>query len=177
MNVLMFPYVNLIPVIARDVLHVGPGLMGLLQSAAGLGAAVGGGIDSVVGGPSIPRPRLSWRSLVGMSRAALVLVLRVVRLVVSSASAGRTGHRRLFDDAEHDRDAHRGPGHARQGRWGVINESRSATAPLGAFALGLMAERIDVQFAIGANATLGAVLLGLIALMSPSLRRPFRARR
>ena len=41
MNVLFFPYRFLIPVIARDVLGVGPDLMGLMDSVAGLGASAG----------------------------------------------------------------------------------------------------------------------------------------
>ena len=41
MNVLFFPYRFLIPVIARDVLGVGPDLMGLMDSIAGLGASAG----------------------------------------------------------------------------------------------------------------------------------------
>lgn len=42
MNVLLFPYMNMVPVIAQDVLRVGPGLMGLLQAFDGLGALIGG---------------------------------------------------------------------------------------------------------------------------------------
>lgn len=41
MNLLLFPVMQMIPVIARDVLHVGPGLMGLLVSASGIGSCVG----------------------------------------------------------------------------------------------------------------------------------------
>src|SRR5438128_731283 len=41
MNVLLFPYVQMVPVIARDVLHVDAAFMGVLQAAEGLGALVG----------------------------------------------------------------------------------------------------------------------------------------
>lgn len=41
MNLLLYPYQNMIPVIARDVLKVGPESMGLLQSLSGLGAVAG----------------------------------------------------------------------------------------------------------------------------------------
>ena len=41
MNIFLFPYLPLIPVIAKDVLHVGPFLMGLLISIDGLGALSG----------------------------------------------------------------------------------------------------------------------------------------
>src|SRR5712691_8138080 len=41
MDVLLFPYVQMVPIIARDILHVDAGLMGMLQAAEGLGALVG----------------------------------------------------------------------------------------------------------------------------------------
>src|SRR5919106_3996108 len=40
MNALAFSYVQLLPVVARDHLQVGPGLMGLLASADGLGTLI-----------------------------------------------------------------------------------------------------------------------------------------
>ncbi len=175
MNVLMFPYVNLIPVIARDVLHVGPGLMGLLQSAAGLGAAVG-----AVSIASWVALRYHGRVYLGGAWMACLALLLFsfsewyalsfpLLLLVGLGTAGFSTMQSTIVMLIADQDM-------RGKALGVITIA-IGTAPLGAFALGLMAERIDVQFAIGANATLGAVLLGLIALMSPSLRRPFRARR
>ena len=115
MNVLMFPYVNLIPVIARDVLHVGPGLMGLLQSAAGLGAAVGAiSIASWVALRYHGRVYLggAWMACLALllfSFSEWYAVSFPLLLLVGLGTSG------FSDDAEHDRDAHRGPGHARQG--------------------------------------------------------------
>ena len=41
MNIFLFPYLPIVPVIAKDVLHVGPFLMGLLISIDGIGAFSG----------------------------------------------------------------------------------------------------------------------------------------
>jgi MFS family permease len=41
MNVLVFPYQQMLPVFARDVFRVGPELLGLLLAADGLGALIG----------------------------------------------------------------------------------------------------------------------------------------
>jgi hypothetical protein len=41
MNALVFPYQQMLPVFARDVLAVGPGLLGLLVAAEGAGALAG----------------------------------------------------------------------------------------------------------------------------------------
>ena len=49
-NLLMFPYVPLVTVVARDVLHVGPTLIGSLQAAEGLGSAVGASLIAIAVG-------------------------------------------------------------------------------------------------------------------------------
>ena len=41
MNLLLFPYQQMVPVIAKNVLTVGPGLMGLLTASEGFGALIG----------------------------------------------------------------------------------------------------------------------------------------
>ncbi|MDP7579195.1 MAG: MFS transporter, partial [SAR202 cluster bacterium] len=41
MNVMLFPYQTMVPVVAKNVLEVGPGLMGILLAADGLGAMIG----------------------------------------------------------------------------------------------------------------------------------------
>ena len=41
MNLLLFPYMQMVPIIAKETLNVGPGLMGILMGADGLGAIIG----------------------------------------------------------------------------------------------------------------------------------------
>lgn len=40
-NLLAYPYVHMVPIVARDFLHVGPALMGLLIAAEGTGSLLG----------------------------------------------------------------------------------------------------------------------------------------
>ena len=49
MNALAFSYVQILPVVARDHLRVGPGLMGLLASADGMGTLIGALLLAAVG--------------------------------------------------------------------------------------------------------------------------------
>jgi MFS family permease len=49
MNALAFSYTQILPVVARDYLEVGPGLMGLLASADGMGTLVGAVLLATVG--------------------------------------------------------------------------------------------------------------------------------
>jgi len=77
MNVLLFPYVQMVPIIARDILHVDAALMGVLQAAEGLGALVGAIlIASAV--------RLNYHGRVFLSGSLLALV----GLFVFSMSGG-----------------------------------------------------------------------------------------
>src|SRR5262249_20586763 len=70
MNTLVFPYQQMLPVFARDVLHVGPAPLGLLVAAQGLGALVSSALIGARGGP------LSHgRVFMGSSLAGALLLL------------------------------------------------------------------------------------------------------
>ena len=171
MNVLMFPYTNLVPVIARDVLHVGPGLMGVLQSASGLGAAIG-----AVSIASWLTLRYHGRVYLGGAALACTAVLLFslsewyalsfpLLLLVGLGTSGFSTMQSTIVMLIADQDM-------RGKSLGVITIA-IGTAPLGAFALGVMAERIDAPFAIRTSAAAGIVLTVLISLIAPDLRRPF----
>lgn len=70
LNFLLFPYMQMVPVLARDVLHVGPTLMGLLQSAEGIGALVGS-----LAIASIASIRYHGRYFVGGSTLGLLMLI------------------------------------------------------------------------------------------------------
>ncbi|MBI4234612.1 MAG: MFS transporter [Chloroflexi bacterium] len=58
MNFVFFPLPPLFPIFARDVLHVGPLLFGLLSSAQGFGSLVASGVLAALRG--LPRPFLVY---------------------------------------------------------------------------------------------------------------------
>jgi len=61
--------------------------------------------------------------------------------------------------------------HVRGKALGVITLA-IGTAPLGALALGVMAEEMSAPFALRINAILSVVCLVLVGLLAPVLRRP-----
>jgi len=170
MNLLLFPIVQMIPVIARDVLNVGPGLMGVLQSASGLGSFVGslfiaslsviarrgrvflGG--SILGTLGLLAFALSpWYILsfilllimgIGVAGFA-VMQMTMVMLVSSNEMRGRA--------------------------MGVVILAIGASSPIGALLIGALASAIGTANAVTVNAILGLALLGLIALVMPSFWR------
>ncbi len=69
-SLLIFPYVQLLPVFARDILNIGADGLGLLLSAGGTGAVVGS--LAVAGAVKLPRP--GWIMLVGTFIYVFVVV-------------------------------------------------------------------------------------------------------
>ena len=115
MNVLFFPYRFLIPVIARDVLGVGPDLMGLMDSVAGLGASAGA--IAIASSTNVRRHGLIF---IGGSVVAAVCLMgfsfsKVYLLSLVPAARSWGGHRRILHHAGYGRDARLTGRDARQG--------------------------------------------------------------
>ena len=169
MNLLLFPYVQMIPVIARDVLHIGAGLMGTLLAVEGLGALTGAVIIASKGDI-----RYHGRYYMGGSMIGLVMVLLFslshsylmslpILLVLGLGTSG-FGTMQATIVMLQAKDEMRGRA------LGVISLAIGA-GPLGALMIGAIASVTDASFAIGIHAVLGIASLSLVALMMPSLRR------
>lgn len=65
MNLLVFPYQHLIALVAGDILEVGPGRMGLLSGAAGLGSAMIAGYLTFRSRPSTARAYFAGGATLG----------------------------------------------------------------------------------------------------------------
>ncbi len=169
MNLLLFPYVQLIPVIARDVLHIGPGLMGTLLAVEGLGALIGAVVIASIG-----NIRYHGRFYVGGSMVGLIMVLLFslshwylvslpILLVLGLGTSG-FGTMQSIIVMLLAREEMRGRA------LGVMSLAIGA-GPLGALMIGAIASATDARVAIGIHAVLGIVSLLLVALLMPSLRR------
>ena len=168
MNLLLFPFVSMIPVIARDVLGVGPMLMGILMAAQGLGALAGSVL--VASARSI---RYLGRLYMGGSMVALLMLLLFsfshlyflslpILLVLGLGTAGfATMQTTIVVLAA--REEMRGRA------LGVVSFAVGA-GPLGALMMGGIATAVSPSFAIGLNAVLGVVALALVWLLMPALR-------
>lgn len=167
MNLLLFPYQNMIPVIARDVLDAGPGLMGLLQALPGLGALVGGGVVA-----SLTSIRYHGRFYTGGSLVALsgllafsfsqwygVSAIILVYLGMGTAGFGSMQATLVALLAKED---------MRGKILGIISLAIGA-GPLGALLVGGMADLWHPMLALRIEAISGLVCIGLIALLLPAL--------
>ena len=170
MNLLMYPFHYIVPVIARDVLGVGPGLMGILQAAVGLGSLMG-----AVAIASVVNIRYHGRMYLGGSMVSLVALLlfsfsrsyplsALVLLVLGLGTAGFATMQATLPMLVAKQEM--------RGRvLGVISLA-IGVAPLGALIVGAVANAIGPTEAIRLNATLGLGLLALIARFLPSLVSP-----
>ncbi len=168
MNLLLFPYQQLIPVVASEVLDVGPTLMGLLLAFEGLGALTGSiGIASWSNLTHHGRVYL-FGSLAGLTMLLLfsfsqwygVSLALMLLLGLGTAGFGAMQATIILLVA---RDDMRGRG------LGVITLAIGA-GPIGGLMLGTMADAMGAPRAMTINAVLGLITVGLVGLLVPSLR-------
>ena len=170
MNLLMFPYMSLVPVIARDVLHVGPGLMGTLQSGAGIGSLLGAVLVA-----SAVTIRYHGRLFIGGAMVALLALLlfslsTTYLLAVSMLLLVGLGTS-MFVVMQPTLVVLLSKDDMRGTVLGVVSLA-IGSMPLGALLIGGVATAMDPSFAIGLNAVVGIVGLALIGLLMPSIRQP-----
>ena len=168
MNLLLFPYQQLIPVVASEVLHVGPTLMGLLLAFEGMGALMGSILIA-----SASNLTHHGRVYLGGSMAGLIMLLifsfsqwygvsLVLMLMLGLGTAG-FGAMQATIMLLVSRDDMRGRG------LGILTLAIGA-GPIGGLMLGRMADAIGAPTAMTINAVLGLIAVGLVGLLMPSLR-------
>ncbi|MGE3540435.1 MAG: MFS transporter [Candidatus Tectimicrobiota bacterium] len=166
MNVLLFPYVQMVPIVARDVLHVDAALMGALQAAEGLGALLGAiCIASAVQIKSHGRVFLGG-SLVAllalcifsMSRWYILSLPMLLCLGVGTAGFGAMQSTIIMLAA----------GEEMRGRALGVLSIAIGTGPFGSLIVGAVASAVHPVFAIRMHALIGIVALAIIMLLFPS---------
>ena len=170
MNLLLFTHMPMVPVIATDVLKVGPGLLGLLSGAAGLGSFVGALVIA-----SLVNVRHHGRLVVIGAMVAMLglLVFSISRWYILSFPAlfllglGISA----FAPAQFTLFMLLAPERMRGKVLGVISLA-IGTNPLGALLLTAVIGLTGPSFALGLNATVGLLGLALIAGLVPILRQP-----
>ena len=172
MNLLLFPYMQMVPIIAKETLNVGPGLMGILMGADGLGAIVGS-----IAIASFSQLRYHGRIYLGGSMIGLILVLAfaasqwfavslpvLVLLGLGTAGFGTMQSTIIVISAS---DEMRGRA------LGVISLAIGA-GPIGALLIGLVAETTSPAIGIAIFAVLGILSLSVVSVLMPELRAPMR---
>ena len=175
MNSLVFPYQQMLPVFARDVLHVGPVPLGLLVTAQGLGALISSAFIGARGGLVSHR-----RLFVGSSLTGAVLLLAfagspwyalslALQLAIGTTDSGFGTMQSAIVLLTAPERAH--------GRVMGILSACIGTQPLGSVWIGFLASRVGAPLATGLNAALAVIImipvgLRLLRVSVADRRRP-----
>ena len=174
MNLLLFPYMQMVPVIAKEILNVGPGLMGILMGADGLGAILGSMFIA-----SASRLRYHGRvylggSIVGLTMALLLSssnIFAMSMLILFMLGLGTAGFGTMQSTIVVISASEEMRGRA----LGIISLAIGA-GPIGALLIGVIADNTSPQIAIAVLAVLGLLTVGAVGIFMPEIRGPIGQR-
>jgi hypothetical protein len=162
MNTLVFPYQQMLPVFARDVLHVGPVPLGLLVTAQGLGALMSSAVIGMRGGTEGQARLFAGSSLAGAllllafaSSPSYALSL-ALQLAIGATDSG-------FGTMQSAIVLLAAPVHAHGRIMGILSAC-IGTQPVGSLWIGFLASRVGAPLATGLNAALAVALMIPVAL-------------
>jgi MFS family permease len=169
MNVLVFPYQQLLPVFARDRLHVDAVGLGALSAAAGVGSVLGA--LAMVVTRRVPRSgQLFWTGACLMSLCLVGFAVSdsfgvaLVMLALSGVGQAAFSSLQATIVLNHAADV------LRSRAMGALTLAIGST-PLGSLEIGAVSVALGAPLAVALNAGACAVLVGLVALRLPHFRR------
>ena len=169
-SVFGFPYIAMMPVFARDVLHRGAGGYGALTSSIGIGAVIGALAVALASSRIQHRGRLM---LVGGTAFGLLLILFSASrsLALSMLLLGLTGCAMIVNNSITNTLLQTAaPDHLRGRIMGFYSFVFVGMAPFGAFLFGLVAEHVGVPATLAAGGAIVAVAVMSAGWLEPSIR-------
>jgi len=168
MNLLLFPYMYMVPVVAKDVLGVGPALMGLLQAMPGLGALIGSVFIASLANVThhgrlfVAGTVTAFVGLLLFSLSSTYVVSIGLMLMIGLGLAGFISMQTLIAMlvARYD---------MRGKALGVVTLA-IGVGPFGALIVGAVADQTGPSLALFLNVAIGLPLVGLVVLTMPTLR-------
>lgn len=168
-NLLVFPYVTLLPVLVRDVYGAGPLVLGLVSGMDGLGALVGTLLMLAIGvHRGFGRLFIGGSLLVALGAALLGVVpswgLAMPVLVLAGVGVAGFATMQTTIATTVAEPAMRGRA------MGAVSLA-IGMLPIGMFYVGFVAERAGTQTALLVHGLAGVAAIALVALAQPALRR------
>ena len=171
MNGMVLPLQYFIPVIATDVLKVGPALGGLLGAADGIGAFVGAMIIATRRNYSFHGRYFAFGAIivaVGVVAVAWSPWFLVSFLVLFTAGVGQSGFSTMQSTILMLSTAPEMRGRI-MGSQGLVNGLGHL---IGGFEIGAIAQAFTISLAIGLNAGIGLLLMAPVMILTPLIKRP-----
>jgi MFS family permease len=172
LSIFGFPYMVLMPVFARDALHVGARGLGLLMASSGVGAVVAA-LGVAVYGPRVPKGQVvRWGAAVFGLAVALFSLTRAFPLAMAILMV--SGGAMIANNAVTNTLLQTlAPDHLRGRVMGAYTFVFTGMAPLGAYQAGLVAEHFGIRAEVaigGLVCLLGSLLLWRLVPEVPRLR-------
>ena len=170
LSVFGFPYIAMMPVFARDVLHRGAAGYGALTSSIGIGAVIGALGVALTSGRIRRRGRLM---LVGGTAFGLLLILFAASrtLALSMVLLALAGCAMIVNNSITNTLLQTtAPDHLRGRIMGFYSFVFVGMAPFGAFLFGLVAEHVGVPATLGAGGAIVALAVTIAGWAVPELR-------
>ena len=163
-----FPYLQLLPVIARDVLEIGPDGLGLMLALSGVGAIAGGLITERVArigpvGTFIAVATIGYGGVVLFVAFSTSVWLTISAIMIGSLSGS------LFQSLNNSLFQLQLPDDVR-GRVTGVYLLGLGTYALGGLPMGYLSDRFSPSVAISIGALTSSLLAGLLLILSPQLR-------
>ena len=164
---LIMPYIQLMPVFARDVLHAGPEGLGTLMTVMGVGSVLGS-----VGIVVFPPRREGLALVVSLAVFALLLVAFAgsTSLPLSIGLMGLIGVAQAIYLAINNTLVQVATPDALQGRVMSIYMMTWGLLPLGSLPQGVLADWLGAPAVVAGAGVLGALIVVVMAVRSPTLR-------
>ena len=169
-SVFGFPYIAMMPVFARDVLHRGAGGYGALTSSIGIGAVIGALAIALASARIRRRGRLM---LLGGTVFGLLLILFSASRVLPLAMVllALTGCAMIVNNSITNTLLQTSaPDHLRGRIMGFYSFVFVGMAPFGAFLFGVVAEHIGVSITLAAGGAIVMLAVTMAAWLAPEIR-------
>lgn len=165
--VVAMPYTMLLPGFVREVLDRGAGAQGLLMAVSGVGAITGSLFVASMSGHGRGRMMIVWGAvlgvgLVGFAASTNFYLTLPIMLIIGVGQAGRMSIGQVLIQA------YSAPEY--RGRALAVWMMQFYLVQFGTFFVGILAELLGPQLAIGGLAFLMVVAMGLVALLLPTVR-------
>ncbi|MBX7110818.1 MAG: MFS transporter [Dehalococcoidia bacterium] len=165
--VVAMPYTMLLPGFVREVLGRGAGAQGLLMAVSGVGAIAGSLFVASMSGHGRGRMMIVWGAvlgigLVGFAASTSFYITLPIMLIIGVGQAGRMSIGQVLIQA------YSAPEY--RGRALAVWMMQFYLVQFGTFFVGILAELLGPQLAIGGLAFLMVVAMGLVALTLPTVR-------
>jgi len=170
LSVFGFPYIAMMPVFARDVLHRGAAGYGALTSSIGIGAVIGALGVALTSGRIRRRGRLM---LMGGTAFGVLLILFAASraLALSMVLLALAGCAMIVNNSIGNTLLQTGaPDHLRGRIMGFYSFVFVGMAPLGAFLFGVVAEHVGVPTTLAAGGAIVAIAVTLAGWLVPEIR-------